>query len=55
MYMRIQNAFCMPEGVSNFWDFFEGTVVEFRKATENLDRTKLLALVTDPTKNPEKA
>lgn len=48
VFMKLQSTFTTPEG-ANFWETFESQLVEFRGATQGMDRKKLLSLVSDPT------
>lgn len=47
IFMKMQSSFAVPEGVS-FWDAFETEVVNFRDATNGMERNKILAMVKDP-------
>ncbi|TRY68419.1 hypothetical protein TCAL_02503 [Tigriopus californicus] len=48
VFMKLQSTFTTAEG-ANFWETFESQLVEFRSATQGMERKKLLSLVADPT------
>lgn len=47
VFMKWKSAFIVPEG-HTFWDEFETQVMNFRDATKELEKKKVLALVSDP-------
>lgn len=49
IFMKLKSLFAVPEDV-DFWDVFETQVVDFRNYTKDMDKTKVLNLVSDPTK-----
>ena len=48
VFMKWKSAFIVPEGLT-FWDEFESQVTNFKNATKDYEKKKVLALVADPT------
>jgi hypothetical protein len=49
IYNTFKSLFAPPPVGTKFAVFFEAHVVDFRNATKNMDRDKVLHMVTDPS------
>jgi len=49
IYGKFKSIFAFQEGDQSFWQEFETMVQEFKKKTENMEESQILALIRDPT------
>lgn len=49
IYSKFKSIFAFQEGDQSFWQEFETMVQEFKKKTEKMEESQILALIRDPT------
>jgi len=50
IYNKFKSIFAYREGNRSFWEEFDKMVQEFKKKTEGMEESQILALIRDPTK-----